>query len=447
MNLNQNIEINQSQKLIITTSLKQSLDILSMDKQDLEDEIIKQSEENPVIEIEKNNDIDWESYINDLYKSSYKVNENYTNNEYLNYENIISSEKNIYKELLFQISLYKLSNQERKVCEFIIYNLDENGYLNIKEKEIVEYLKIKEELFNKCLEKIQQLEPIGVGARNLSECLIIQIRNRNIKDIKLEKIIREDLDKIALFKYKYISKKYSISTEKCLEYIQIIKILNPKPGKVYNIEKSVYIQPDVVVEKIHNEFVLSLNDTDIPRVKINNFYKEILLQLNSDEYAKKFIKENLNSAKELIKNIENRKSTILKIAKEIVKSQNDFFEKGTKYIKAMNMKDIAKNLNLHESTISRGVNGKYIMTPFGIFEFKYFFNTAISTDNKEGISNRSVKYILKEIIKKEDKYNPLSDEKIVEKLKENGMNISRRTVSKYRNELNIQSSNKRKKHF
>ena len=447
MNLNQNIEINQSQKLIITTSLKQSLDILSMDKQDLEDEIIKQSEENPVIEIEKNNDINWESYINDLYKSSYKVNENYTNNEYLNYENIISSEKNIYKELLFQISLYKLSNQEREVCEFIIYNLDENGYLNIKEKEIVEYLKIKEELFNKCLEKIQQLEPIGVGARNLSECLIIQIRNRNIKDIKLEKIIREDLDKIALFKYKYISKKYSISTEKCLEYIQIIKMLNPKPGKVYNIEKSVYIQPDVVVEKIHNEFVLSFKDTDIPRIKINNFYKEILLQSNSDEYAKKFIKENLNSAKELIKNIENRKSTILKIAKEIVKSQNDFFEKGTKYIKAMNMKDIAKNLNLHESTISRGVNGKYIMTPFGIFEFKYFFNTAISTDNKEGISNRSVKYILKEIIKKEDKYNPLSDEKIVEKLKENGMNISRRTVSKYRNELNIQSSNKRKKQF
>ena len=447
MSLNQNIEINQSQKLIITTSLKQSLDILSMDKQDLEDEIIKQSEENPVIDIEKNNDIDWESYINDLYKSSYKVNENYTNNEYLNYENIISSEKNIYKELLFQISLYKLSNQEREVCEFIIYNLDENGYLNIKEKEIVEYLKIKEELFNKCLEKIQQLEPIGVGARNLSECLIIQIRNRNIKDIKLEKIIREDLDKIALFKYKYISKKYSISTEKCLEYIQIIKMLNPKPGKVYNIEKSVYIQPDVVVEKIHNEFVLSFKDTDIPRIKINNFYKEILLQSNSDEYAKKFIKENLNSAKELIKNIENRKSTILKIAKEIVKSQNDFFEKGTKYIKAMNMKDIAKNLNLHESTISRGVNGKYIMTPFGIFEFKYFFNTAISTDNKEGISNRSVKYILKEIIKKEDKYNPLSDEKIVEKLKENGMNISRRTVSKYRNELNIQSSNKRKKQF
>ena len=447
MNLNQNIEINQAQKLIITTSLKQSLDILSMDKQDLEDEIIKQSEENPVIDIEKNNDIDWESYINDLYKSSYKVNENYTNNEYLNYENIISSGKNIYKELLFQISLYKLSNQERKVCEFIIYNLDENGYLNIKEKEIIEYLNIKEELFNKCLEKIQQLEPIGVGSRNLSECLIIQIRNRNIKDIKLEKIIREDLDKIALFKYKYISKKYSISTEKCLEYIQIIKTLNPKPGKVYNTENSIYIQPDVVVEKIHNEFVLSFKDTDIPRIKINNFYKEILLQSNSDEYAKKFIKENLNSAKELIKNIENRKSTILKIAKEIVKSQNDFFEKGTKYIKAMNMKDIAKNLNLHESTISRGVNGKYIMTPFGIFEFKYFFNTAISTDNKEGISNRSVKYILKEIIKKEDKYNPLSDEKIVEKLKENGMNISRRTVSKYRNELNIQSSNKRKKHF
>lgn len=447
MNLNQSLNLNQSQKLAITTSLKQSLNILGMSKQDLEDEIIKQGEENPLIEVEKNNDIDWESYVNYLYKSSYKFNENYIDNNYVNYENIISSYKSIYDELQFQISLYKLNNQERKVCEFIIDSLDEDGYLKIEEKEIIKRLNISKELFNECLKKVQQLEPSGVGARNLSECLIIQIRNKKIKDLKLEEILRNDLDKIGNNKYKDISKKYSISIEKCLEYIQIIKTLNPKPGKNYNIGKSTYIQPDVIVEKLQGEFVLSLNDRDIPKIKINKFYKEILFKSQSDEYAKKFIKENLNSALELIKSIENRKSTILKISKEIVKSQEDFFEKGPKYIKAMKMKDIAVKLNCHESTISRGVNGKYILTPFGIFELKYFFSTSINTNDNKIISNRNIKNTIVKMIKKENKSNPLSDEKIVEKLKENGVSIARRTVAKYRSELNIPSSSKRKQHF
>ena len=308
-------------------------------------------------------------------------------------------------------------------------------------------MNISKELFNECLKKVQQLEPSGVGARNLSECLIIQIRNKKIKDLKLEEILRNDLDKIGNNKYKDISKKYSISIKKCLEYIQIIKTLNPKPGKNYNIGKSTYIQPDVIVEKLQGEFVLSLNDRDIPKIKINKFYKEILFKSQSDEYAKKFIKENLNSALELIKSIENRKSTILKISKEIVKSQEDFFEKGPKYIKAMKMKDIAVKLNCHESTISRGVNGKYILTPFGIFELKYFFSTSINTNDNKIISNRSIKNTIEKMIKKENKSNPLSDEKIVEKLKENGVSIARRTVAKYRSELNIPSSSKRKQHF
>lgn len=291
MNLNQKLNINQSQKLVITTSLKQSLNILGMSKHDLEDEIIKQSEENPLIEVEKNNDIDWEAYANDLYKSSYKFNANHIDNNYVNYENMIGSNESIYDDLQFQISLYKLNNKERKVCEFIIDSLDEDGYLKIEEKEIINHLNISYELFNKCLKKVQQLEPSGVGARSIQECLIIQLKNKEIKDLKLEEIVRKDLDKIGNNKYKYISKKYYIPIEKCLEYIQIIKTLNPKPGRKYTIDKSTYIQPDVIVENLQGEFVLGLNDKDIPKIKINNFYKEILLQSQSDEYVKKFIKK------------------------------------------------------------------------------------------------------------------------------------------------------------
>ena len=447
MNLNQSLNLNQSQKLVITTSVKQSLNILGMSKQELEDEIIKQGEENPLIEVEKHNDIDWEAYINDLYKSSYKLKEHYVENNSINYENMIGSDESIYDELKFQISLYKLNNQEREICEFIIDSLDEDGYLKIEDKEIIDCLNISNRLFNKCLEKVQQLEPSGVGARSLSECLIIQLRNREIKDLKLEEIVSKDLERVGNSKYKDISKKYDISIEKCLEYIQIIKTLNPKPGRKYSIDKSTYIQPDVIVEKLHNEFILSLNDRDTPKIIINNFYKEILLQSQSDEYAKKFIKENLNSALELMKSIENRKSTILKIAQEIVRSQEDFFEKGSRYIRAMKMKDIAEKLNCHESTISRGVNGKYMLTPFGIFEFKYFFSTSINTKDNEGMSNRSVKSVIEEMIKKENKSKPLSDEQIVKNLKENGVNIARRTVAKYRDELKIPSSSRRKQHF
>ncbi|MGL4912077.1 MAG: RNA polymerase factor sigma-54 [Romboutsia sp.] len=448
MNFNHSLELTQSQKLIITTSLKQSLSILNMNKLELEDEIKKQAEENPLMEVEKSNDINWEEYVKDIEKSiRFDKNEiNYNSDNDMNLENMIKYSSNIYEHLHFQISLYKLSKEERKVCEYIIDSLDEDGYLRIEESEIIEKLNINEELFETCLLNIQQLEPSGVGARDLSECLMIQMQNLDIINPMLEEIVMNELVLIANNKYKEISKKYKISLQECVNLINTIKTLDPKPGRSCSMDESIYVEPDVVVEKIGEGFIIQGNNSDNCKIKINNFYKEVLKNSQSDKDAKEFIKEKLNSATELIKNIESRKHTILRIADEIVTSQDEFFRKGTRYIKPMRMKDIAQKLDCHESTISRGVNGKYMLTPFGMLEFKYFFSSSLESENEEGVSSTSIKKSIKDKIKNENKKKPLSDDKIAKMLKEDGINIARRTVAKYREELGILSSSKRKEY-
>lgn len=448
MNFNNSLELIQSQKLIITTQLKQSLDILNMSKLELEEEIKRESQENPLLEVEKNNEINWEEYVKNIeYSRQIDKNELYYNPDNdINLDNIIKNIPNLYENLHLQVSLYKINKKEKEICDYIIDSLDEDGYLRTDEKEIIDELNINEDIFKNCLEIIQQLEPIGVGARNLSECLIIQMRNLGVDNDLLENIVSKDLDLIGKNKYKEITKKYNISMQKCVNLINIIKTLDPKPGRACSDENSVYVQPDVIVEKIDDEFVVYTNESDNLKIRINNFYKEILQNSKYDEDAKNFIKEKLNSATGLIKSVESRKSTILKISQEIVKNQKDFFDKGEKYIKPMKMKDIAQNLDFHESTISRGVNGKYMLTPFGLYEFKYFFSSALETNNDDLASSVSIKKMIQETIKSENKKKPLSDEQISKILNDSGINIARRTVAKYREELGILSSSKRKQY-
>lgn len=448
MNFNNSLELTQSQKLIMTTQLKQSLSILNMSKLELEEEIKREAENNPLVEVEKSGEINWEEYIKDMDRSRRldRTETSYNPDNEVNLENLVKYSSNLYEDLKFQISLYKLTDKELEVCEYIIDSLDEDGYLRTEEKVIVDTLKIDEELFEKCLISVQQLEPSGVGARSLSECLMIQMASLGIYNEILEEIVTKDLNLIANNKYKEISKKYNMSLQKCVELINIIKTLDPKPGRTCSVEKSVYIQPDVTVEKIDDEFIVYLNEKDSYQIRINSYYKDILKNSQSDESAKEFIKERLNSATGLMKNIESRKTTVLKIAEEIVKAQDEFLRKGTKYIKPLKMKDIAEKLEFHESTISRGVNGKYMLTPFGVYEFRYFFSSAIETENNEMASSTSIKKIIKETIKDENKKKPLSDDHISKLLKEKGINVARRTVAKYREELGIPSSSKRKEY-
>ena len=307
-------------------------------------------------------------------------------------------------------------------------------------------LNVEMSTFENCLKKIQQLDPVGVGARNLSECLIIQAKNQGIDDENLIDIIREDLDLIALNKVKEISKKHKISVQKCVSLVNKIKQLDPKPGRLCCNEKTVYVQPDVIVEKIDDEFIVYVNEKDSYMLKINNFYKEILKNSSSDNEAKDFIKSKLNSATNLVKNIQSRNHTILKIAEAIVSCQEEFFNKGPQFIKPLKLKDIAQIIDCHESTISRGVNGKYMLTPFGVYEFKYFFSTAIETNSDEMASSISIKKIIKETIKGENRKKPLSDEQLSKILKDSGISVARRTVAKYREELKIPSSSKRREY-
>lgn len=443
MNLNNRLDIIQSQKLVMTAQLKQSLDILNMSNLELEDEIKREVEENPVLDMESKGEIDWEKFAKNIDNKSYNI-KNYDLDNDFTLENLAKYESNLYDYAKFQLSLLKLNDEEKEVCEYIIDCLDKDGYLGTEEKFIIKELQIDKDYFEKCLKNIQQLEPSGIGARSLSECLLIQMENKNMDDKILKSIIIEDLNLIGQNKIKSISKKYNINIEDCVEYVEKIKELDPKPGRLYSNEKTLYIQPDVIVRKLDGEFIVYMNDNSNFHLCINNYYKSVLNNPTSDKNAKEFIKNKLNYALNLLKNIETRKSTILKIAEVIVKEQREFFYRGTKYIKPMKLKDIALELGYHESTISRGIHNKYMLTPFGLFEFKYFFSTAIQSEEEEGTSSTKIKNMIKEFIDEENKLKPLSDDKICKLLKEEGIIVARRTVAKYREEMNILSSSKRK---
>ena len=449
MNFKNTLELNQSQKLILTTQLKQSLAILNMSRLEVEEEIRKESESNPLLEAERNDEeIDWEKYIKHMESINIRQDKNdapYSSENAVDFENMIRSTSNLYDYLIDELKYFKLTFEEKRICKYIIDSLDEDGYLRINDKEIYDALRVDASLFRRCLDIVQQLDPPGIGARNISECLILQLERRGISNNIVENIIMNDLELIGRNKLKDIAKKYKISIEKCKEAIEVIRHLDPKPGRACSNDKCVYVQPDVIVDKIDGKYIVHTNEKDVYNIKINDFYRNMMTDKESDKEAKEFIKERLNSAATLIKNIESRKSTILRIAEAIIEEQQEFIQKGEKYIKPMKMKDIADKLEIHESTVSRGVNGKYMLTPFGLYEFKFFFNAALETDNSsEGASSAGIKRDIKDIIDGENKKKPLSDDAISKMLKEKGVSVARRTVAKYREELGIPSSSRRK---
>ena len=449
MNFKNTLELNQSQKLILTTQLKQSLAILNMSRLEVEEEIRKESESNPLLEAEKNEEgIDWEKYIKHMESINIRQDKNdapYSSENAVDFENMIRSTSNLYDYLIDELKYFKLTFEEKRICKYIIDSLDEDGYLRINDKEIYDALRVDASLFRRCLDIVQQLDPPGIGARNISECLILQLERMGISNNIVENIIMNDLELIGRNKLKDIAKKYKISIEKCKEAIEIIRHLDPKPGRACSNDNCVYVQPDVIVDKIDGKYIVHTNEKDVYNIKINDFYRNMMTDKDSDKEAKEFIKERLNSAATLIKNIESRKSTILRIAEAIIEEQQEFIQKGEKYIKPMKMKDIADKLEIHESTVSRGVNGKYMLTPFGLYEFKFFFNAALETDNSsEGASSAGIKRDIKDIIDGENKKKPLSDDAISKMLKEKGVSVARRTVAKYREEMGIPSSSRRK---
>jgi RNA polymerase sigma-54 factor len=367
---------------------------------------------------------------------------------------IPSPEKqSLYEQLLNQLSLLNLSTDLFRLGEEIIGNIDEDGYLAVnledilKDLELFENIKIPYEKAEKLLKQIQHFEPLGIASRNLQECLLIQLEEKDInpkvKNIA-RKILSEHFDDFTSKRYESIENKLKITREELKEALNVIQHLNPKPGEgtLTNTDLQ-QITPDLIVEKVDNKFVVYLNDINIPQLRINPEYEIIFkkklkkIKSGDEKELKKFIKEKLDAAKWFIDAIEQRKITLLRVMNMIVEKQKDFFEYGEKHLKPMIYKDIAEPLNLDISTISRVVNGKYVQSPVGIHELKYFFSEGLETENGEAISNKNVKIRIKEIIDNEDKSNPYNDDEIAKILNKEGIKIARRTVAKYREQLGI----------
>lgn len=452
MEQEQRLDLKHTQKLILTPALQQSLKILQLPIMELKEYVKEELEQNPLLELtekeetedlEKEEDSfnmeDWAEYLtkNDDRLEGEKK-------EDKNYENLLKNKNTLEENLLWQLKLSDISREEYETGEGIIGNINQDGYLTVSTLEIAEKLELDEEKVKKVLSLIQTFEPIGIGARDLRECLLIQMKNKNLQNTIAWEIISNLWDDFQKGRFEDIAQKLGVNLKEIYNATSEISKLEPKPGGEISEEVVKYIIPDVTVEKMGDgRYSIVINKEGIPNLRINRLYKKYMLKKDMLQEERNFIKEKFKSAINLIRAIHQRKKTLYKVTNAIIEKQKDFLERGIEYLKPLGLKEISKEVGMNESTISRVTADKYIQTQKGIFSFKYFFNVKLNKIEGEGISSTSVKDIVKNITE-EDKDNVLTDSKIVKILFERGINISRRTVAKYREGLEILPVSKRK---
>ena len=447
-----NLNLTQEQKLIMTQQMQLSIKLLQMSTYDLREYIEKEFSENPVLEAQYKDTKEVSKEQDRLeYKElvKYLESDNYGSQSYGEYDEegispftFISKPESLTDYLEGQILELPIDEYMRSVCSYMVECLDQKGYLDIKKEELMNELDCSEETFNRALIVIQNLEPAGIGARDLKECLEIQLERKGENDPIVKEIIDNHLDDLADNRYQVIAKDLDITPKKAQDYGDLIKTLEPKPSRgFYTGDEVGFIIPDAEIRKIDGEFLILMKDGVLPMLSVKPLYKDILKDSTNDKEATEYVKEKIDKAMFLIKSIEQRKSTLHKVLQKILEKQKDYFEKGEKYLKPMTLKEIAEKLEMHESTISRAIRDKYILTSMGTIKIKDLFVNSISnkekSDGEEDVTVINIKKALEEVIKEEDKRKPLSDQAISEILKEKGMAISRRTVAKYREELGI----------
>lgn len=458
MKLGYDLALEQTQKLVMTPELRQAIQLLQFTSQELNEYLEKQIEENPLLELEntvedyeniddfanKKEEIDWKEYIGKEDDISYRPQVDKNVKEY-SFENFISYSPSLRDNLFFQLNVLEISQEDKKIGEILIESIDENGYLMTSVEQVAMDLNIDSERIENVLSLIQGFEPLGVGARSLKECLLIQIREDENRHPEAEKVVEYYLEDVAYNRLSKIAKELNMDIEEVQNICDYIKTLEPKPGRSFSDGNQVkYITPDATIEYIDGEYIIILNDVTGPRLNINNFYKE-LMRKGKDEKATEYLTEKLNSAMWIIKSIEQRRMTIYKVVESILKFQKDFFEIGERGLKPLTLNEVAEDIQMHESTVSRATNGKYVQTPRGLYELKFFFSSGLATSGGE-MSSTSIKSMIKDLIEQENPKKPYSDQKISDILKAKGINISRRTVAKYRDELEIPSSTARRRY-
>ena len=458
-----------SQNLVMTPQLQQSIKVLQLSRIELIDTIKEEMEINPVIEEEKFSkeeslenidfdndnseynsraveDMDWQSYFENIaYASFNKYPVNYMD-EAPDFEKFTSKKQTLEEYLLWQFKMVHNNQEDLRIAEYIIYNLNKDGFLIVTEDEIVKELDVDIENVRKVIKIINFLDPVGIGAKNFQEAVLIQMEFYNCDNEIAKDILRNNIKLLENKNIKTLAKIYNITEEDVFEIIKIIHSFEPRPARNYTSEIAQTIIPDVYVYKKGSDYTIVLNDDGIPKFRINEEYVKMLTK-EKKENIKQFLQEKVNNAKWLLRSIDQREKTIYKVVESLLKFQRDFFEKGPSYLKPLILKDVAEDLNLHESTVSRTTNNKYISTPHGIFELKYFFSTSISSsDGSDDFSTRVVMEKIKNIVENEPPHKPYSDEKISEILEnEHNIKIARRTIAKYRSQINILPSSKRKR--
>ena len=476
--------LKQTQSLMITPQLQQAIKLLTLTHLEMTTLISQEMVENPMLEemdgemdtspvedtreemeareatadnfsgpelIEGSKDtFDWESYsesFNSTSSSSPNMKESQSPDDMPSYENMVSKSQSLQEHLEWQLRMESLSADQLSFCLDLIGNIDDDGYLEVPFDEVVARSQIedRDEALG-MLGMVQHLDPVGCGSQNIQECLGIQARMLAERSPLVELIIERNLHDLEKKDYAKIAKDFAVSKDKVKDAELIIMGLNPKPGRLVSADETQYVVPDIFVAEVGGEFVVQVNDEGVPRLRISNLYKSLIKNGQSDTEAKEFVQDKLRAALWLIKSIENRQKTIYKVANSIVRTQQEFFKKGPAFLKPMILKDIANEIGMHESTVSRVTTNKFMHTPIGTFELKYFFNAGIGGKNGGiDIAGESLKLKIKEMVGNEDPKRPLSDQKISELLSTRDIVVARRTVAKYREMMGIAPSSKRKK--
>ncbi len=486
------LELKLSQKLIMTPQLQQAIKLLQLSRLELAQSISQELIENPVLEelpqeapdetpdadaesasesnaavaeetvpesnepergetTELKSDLElgpqWDEYLNELGDGRDYGYAEADEKELPSYDQTLTRLPSLSDHLLWQLRLSTSDPNVVKGGEWIIGNIDDDGYLRATLEELSSQSGILSKDMERAIGLVQSFDPAGVGARNLQECLLIQVKQLDLEGTLVEKIIQSHLPDLEKRKYQNIAKALNVTPQDVMEASQIIiHDLEPKPGRPFLTADTNYIVPDVYVIKVEDRYVVQLNDEGLPRVRINPYYRKLLSRKeNVDKVTKEYIEERLRSAQWLIKGMEQRSKTIYRVAESIVKFQRDFLDQGISHLKPMVLKDVAEDIGMHESTISRVTTNKYMHSPQGIFPMKFFFTTGFSIGTGTEVSSLTVKDVIQKMVKDEDPSKPLKDQQIVEALKAKGIDIARRTVAKYREELRIPPTSVRRR--
>lgn len=477
-------QIKMSQQLRMTPQLQQAIRLLQLSRIELINEVRQEMVENPVLEEVPDvyeaestraqepreqeteerlkevsadehdlNKIDWENYAEN-YQGSGPSN-HYSGlrgeEDYRSLEQTLSTEESLTEHLESQLRLANLDEHLEFIGVLIIGNLDGSGFLkDTTVEDIAEDSGANLDDVEAVLTLIQSFDPLGVAARSLEECLLIQARQKFPDAPLLQQMIAEHIPDLERKSYARIARSLNATHDEIIAAAKLLMELEPRPGRGFTSAEPRYITPDIYIRKVHGDWTATLNEDGLPRLRISNFYRQELTRKQatgqSDE-VKDYIQEKLRGAMWLIRSIEQRQNTIVKVTESIIKFQRDFFDQGVEHLKPLVLRDVAEDIEMHESTVSRVTNNKYVHTPRGVFELKYFFNSSITHTSGEDLASEAVKAKIKDIISKEDPKKPLSDAKIVAKLKQDDIDIARRTVAKYREMMGILSSSKRKRMF